>query len=807
MEIKLINLINAFKMPFQGNSALLESHVVEALVFDTRRLIRPEGSLFFALKSETNDGHNYIESAFEQGVRAFVVSTPPLHPNLLNDAVFILAESPLAFMQQIASWHREQFQIPIVGITGSNGKTVVKEWLSQLLDNEFNICRSPKSFNSQLGVAISVSLLDPDTTFAIFEAGISATNEMPKIATIIKPTIGIFTNLGEAHNSGFTDKVEKMSEKAQLFKTCEVIIYCKDQLLPHQILSKNYPDKQLIAWSLNDNFAKSIVQSLPFNDQASTENALHCAHLMKHLGYEKEVIIKRLSELKPVPLRLQISKALNGCTLINDSYNADLNALAIALEFASLQVNKSKNLVVILSDLLQTGQNKTQLYATVYSLFLRFNVSRFIGIGTAIETVETYWKPTDFEIEFHKTTEDFIQNFDFNSLRNQYILLKGARTFQFEHIAKRLELRIHRTILELDISAFNHNFNIWKSLLINHKTKIMGMVKASGYGSGSIEVAKILEQLGCNYLAVAYADEGVELRLAGINLPILVLNPEENTFDMMFRYQLEPEIYSLNQFKTLLKQLNGQTANIHLKLDTGMRRLGFEETDIQELVTLITRNPQLKVVSIFTHLAASGQPLHDTFTYQQIDLFNQIYQQIAQTLGYQPLKHVLNSDGIARFPQFQFDMVRLGIGLYGVTDVATVQTKLRYVSTLKTTIAQIKHLNKDETIGYNRAGNASHENTIIGTIRIGYADGYARQLGNGKAEVLVRNVRVPTIGNICMDMTMIDLSSVPDAQEGDEVILFGQNITVTELAQKLNTIPYEIFTMVSERVSRQVILD
>ena len=807
MKIKLLNLINTFKLPFYGNPELLESHVIEALAFDSRRLIRPEGSLFFALKSDTNDGHKYIESAFEQGVRVFVISTPPPPSEILNESVFMVTENSLDFMQQMVCWYREQFHIPVVGITGSNGKTVVKEWLSQLLDNEFNICRSPKSFNSQLGVAISVSLLDQDSTLGIFEAGISTTNEMPKIASIIKPTIGIFTNLGEAHNSGFNNKVEKMNEKAKLFKTCEVIIYCKDQLLPHQILLKNYPDKQLLAWSLNDDFAKNIVQNLSFNDQASTENALHCAYLMKHLDYDNEVIIKRLSELKPVPLRLQISKALNGCTLINDSYNADLNALAIALEFASLQVNKSKNLVVILSDLLQTGQNKSQLYATVYSLFLRFNVSRFIGIGTDIETIKTYWKSTDFQIEFHKTTEDFIQNIDFNSLRNQYILLKGARTFQFEHIAKRLELRIHRTILELDISAFNHNFNIWKSLLLNHKTKIMGMVKASGYGSGSIEVAKILEQLGCNYLAVAYADEGVELRLAGINLPILVLNPEENAFDMMFRYQLEPEIYSLNQFKTLLKQLNGQTANIHLKLDTGMKRLGFEKPDIQELLTLIAQNPQLKVVSIFTHLVASGQPLHDTFTYQQIDLFNQIYQQITQTIGYQPLKHVLNSDGIARFPQFQFDMVRLGIGLYGVTDVATVQTKLRYVSTLKTTIAQIKHLKKDETIGYNRAGNASHENTIIGTIRIGYADGYARQLGNGKAEVLVRNVRVPTIGNICMDMTMIDLSSVPDAQEGDEVILFGQNITVTELAQKLNTIPYEIFTMVSERVSRQVILD
>lgn len=772
------------------------------LVFDSRRVANGPLSLFFALQGDRNDGHRYIAELFAQGVRNFVVSQAEA-ATAFPAANFFLVPDTLHALQHLASAHRRRFGLPVVGITGSNGKTVVKEWLWQLLSPDLNIVRSPKSYNSQIGVPLSVWEIGPQHQLGIFEAGISRAGEMARLADIIRCETGIFTNIGDAHSEGFPSLEAKVREKSLLFAHAQRIIFCRDEKRIERVLRECYPDRELLGWSFDDPEAAVFLRELPFTDRASCENALHVAFLMRRMGYEDEVIVKRLSELRPVALRLEVKAGINGCALLNDAYSADLLSLGIALDFLAQQ-SPSRQRTVVLSDLHETGRPPEALYPSVGDLLVKKRVDRLIAIGPDMEGL--LWLPESLRAntEWYPDTEAFVRTFRPELFREETVLVKGARRFAFERIVRLLERKAHRTVLEINLDALGHNLNVYRGLL-GPAVKVMCMVKAAGYGSGSLEVAHYLQYLGADYLAVAYVDEGVELRRAGIKMPILVLNPEETSFEALLRYELEPEVYSLSLLKNLLDFLSRQkqpkTLTIHIKLDTGMRRLGFEMAEIGTLSELLLAHPVLSVGSIFSHLAASDSLEHDDFTQKQAQRFGEMAEELSALIGRQPLRHLLNSGGITRHPAFRFDMVRLGIGLYGVDGSGILQPRLQPVSTLKATISQIKQVPKGETVGYNRMGRVTRD-TRIATIGIGYADGFARRLGNGVGEVLLRGQRAPVVGNVCMDMTMIDITDIPHASEGDEVMIFGPELPVQEVAERMGTIPYEVLTMVSERVTR-----
>jgi len=796
---------------------------VEQLLFDSRLVSAPPVSLFFALPGKRHDGHDHLTAAYRAGVRQFIVCQPIDIENL-PEANVLHVENTLNALQALAAWHRSRFQIPVIGITGSNGKTVVKEWLYQLLAPDWNIVRSPKSYNSQIGVPLSVWQMQEQHTLALFEAGISQAGEMERLWRVIQPTIGIFTNIGPAHRDGFSSKIQKVQEKMRLFDTADTLVFCADSEKIALAASEWQGAKQgrrTVSWSRTGHtadvqileteilangaarvrvgFSRSeATLQIPFSDAASVENAIHCWVLLHLLGVSEEQIATRMLRLEPVEMRLELKAGVNRSTLINDFYNNDLASLRIALQFAAQQT-RARRLTLILSDILQSGDAQSRLYDEVAAAMQEQQVARVIGIGTAVTALQAKLPPA-VETAFYPDTESFLKNIAQHEFRDEVVLLKGARPFEFERIARRLEQKAHKTVLEVNLTALVHNLNIYTRLL-RPDVRTMVMVKAAAYGSGSAEVAKLLEFHQVNYLGVAYADEGIELRQAGVNLPILVLNPEPASFDALYRHRLEPEVYSLPLLRELLRYVgHDRPLAVHLKLDTGMHRLGFESDDIAELANLLRDYPNVQVRSVFSHLAASDAPAHDAFTHRQAAIFSENFEKIKAALGYAPLRHLVNTGGIARFPEYHFDMVRLGIGLYGI-DSSGLQNQLRVANTLKATISQIKSVPVGDTVGYNRNGPVDHP-TRIATISIGYADGLLRLAGSGRYAVLVRGQLAPTIGNVCMDMTMVDVTHIPAAHEGDEVVIFGENPPVQQLAAVLQSIPYEVFTNISERVNR-----
>ncbi|MBN4065844.1 bifunctional UDP-N-acetylmuramoyl-tripeptide:D-alanyl-D-alanine ligase/alanine racemase [Candidatus Amoebophilus asiaticus] len=814
--IKHINRIVKGKL-LQCNS----NPQIDYLLLDSRKVNFPETSLFFAITGERHDGHNFIHESYTKGVRNFVVNKKDINSININDLVqanILQVPDTLKALQQLTSYHRKKFKLPVIGITGSNGKTMVKEWLFQLLHPDHHIVRSPKSYNSQVGAPLSVWQINSEHELAIFEAGISQKGEMKKLQAVIQPTIGLFTNIGHAHDEGFSSSKQKLSEKLLLFKQCEVLISCKD----HNDLRG--AAKKTFTWSKKkeaDLKIASVVSStidteikgvhrnneisilIKYTDNASVENAIHCWAVMLYLGYANNLIKERMLRLTPVAMRLQLLSGINNCTLINDSFNSDLQSLSIAIDLLSQQ-HQHKKKTIILSDILQSGKNEKTLYKNVADLVNNKQVNKIIGIGEAITRQSSQFR---VKKKFYADTDSFIKEVQVNDFENEAILIKGARYYGFEKIGKLLQQKDHETVLEISLNAIVHNLNHYQSRL-KPDTRIMAMVKAFSYGSGSYEIANILQYHHVDYLAVAYADEGVELREAGITLPIMVMNPEQHSFDTIIKYRLEPEIYNfstLQGFADRIRSFAGVNVDLpypmHIKLDTGMHRLGFLQDELTRLIKELKEDESLVAVrSVFTHLAASDQVFHDEFTRDQISNFKSQSKIIERSVNYSVLKHVLNSGGIVRFPSAQFDMVRLGIGLYGIDSANKVQSKLQNVSTLKTTISQIKEVKKKESIGYNRK-KIARQNMTIATVGIGYADGLNRKLGNGKGKMMVKGKFVPIVGNVCMDMCMLDITGI-NAQEGDEVIVFGEKYTISEMARDLDTIPYEVLTSISQRVKR-----
>lgn len=810
------------------------------LLTDSRFVSQPEHSIFFAIKGERHDGHAFIKDLYEKGVREFVVEKKALNEALksqfenLSEAKFFVVENAIRALQHLVAKHRQAFDIPVVGVTGSNGKTIVKEWLSVLLAKDYNLVKSPRSYNSQIGVPLSVWEINEHHNFGIFEAGISKSGEMEFLEPVISPTIGIFTNLGSAHDEGFRSRKQKATEKLRLFQRSKTLIYCKDyEDIDDEIrilLKAVNPTIELIGWSRKAG-SKIFVNAtkhntyctlqilwnsqiydfkIPFADDASIENATHCIFLMLHQGFNTVEIQSRLDMLKPIAMRLELKQGINDCYLIDDTYNNDYAGLSVALDFMTQQHTK-RDKVLIISDVLQSGLEEADLYESIAELIKGKQIDRVIGIGEVISRNQKSFytsassdrKSTVAPIVFYQSTEEFLEKYPINQLQSSLILVKGARKFEFEKIINRLTLKVHGTVFEVNLDALTNNLNFYRNK-IGSGTKIMVMVKAFAYGSGSAEVASLLEYHRVDYLGVAYTDEGVVLRQNGIKLPIMVLNPQPESFTKLIEYNLEPEIYSFKvfeQFLNFIEPFENQTFKIHLKLDTGMHRLGFEAQDIEQLIELLKQHTKIKVASIFSHLVGADESEHNAFSKTQIDKFEQMSQQIIEALdGQKPLRHICNSAGIIRFPEAKFDMVRLGIGLYGVEVTNTEQKELQTVGTLKTIISQIKHLKAGETIGYSRKG-VLEKDSKIATIAIGYADGFDRGFSKGVGKVLVNGVACPVVGNVCMDMTMVDVSEA-DCKEGDEVIIFGKDLSIKDLAASIDTISYEILTGVSERVKR-----
>ncbi|OFY47428.1 MAG: hypothetical protein A2W85_01830 [Bacteroidetes bacterium GWF2_41_31] len=791
------------------------------ILIDSRRLIAPEGAIFFALQSKRNDGHLYIGSLYKKGVRNFVVTRLNDEQESFPEASFFVVNSTLTALQRLTSEHRKHFNIPVIGITGSNGKTIVKEWLFQLMHPDKNIVRSPKSYNSQIGVPLSVWQMNETHEMALFEAGISEPEEMQKLQPIIQPTIGIFTNIGGAHDENFINHTQKTGEKLNLFTKVDTLIYCADHkeikgsIIRSGILSKiatfcwgkeescNLIITKVTVSEKSTTISASYLTNnidirIPFVDEASIENSIHCWATLLLLGYEQAIIQERMLLLASIAMRLELKEGINNCTIINDAYNSDFNSLVIAIDFLNQQ-NQHKQKTVILSDIFQSGLNEVELYSNVASLLKEKNIHQLIGIGPAIRRQSDKFESGS---QFFESTEDFIRNFSFAGISGQTILLKGARVFEFEQLSRILQQKAHETVLEINLNAIINNLNKFRSKL-QPKTLVMAMVKAFSYGGGSFEIANVLQYHQVDYLAVAYADEGVELRKAGIDLPIMVMSPEEHALDTMIRHQLEPEIFNLRTLKLLEKAIKrnvipqNKPVKIHLKVDTGMHRLGFGMEEIPEIISTIKKSPHLYLQSVFSHLAASDKPSFDEFTREQIKHLTLVKQMTTGQFDHRILFHLANSGGISRFPEAHFDMVRIGIGMYGIGDM---EMQLDNAVRLKSVLVQIREVKKGESVGYNRSWIAE-KNTPVGIVSIGYADGLLRALGNQRANLFINGYPVPIIGDVCMDMCMVDLTGI-DAVENDDVIVFDEEHTVSQLSEIVKTIPYEILSRISRRVKR-----
>ncbi|MCF8231555.1 MAG: bifunctional UDP-N-acetylmuramoyl-tripeptide:D-alanyl-D-alanine ligase/alanine racemase [Bacteroidales bacterium] len=797
--------------------------VVNDILIDSRKLISGPKTLFFAIRTGRNDGHHYIEELYEKDVRNFVVSKEEI-PSSFPEANFVIVENSLQALHKLATHHRKQFSFPFIGITGSNGKTIVKEWLFQLLQEDYNIIRSPKSYNSQIGVPLSVWQVNDENDLGIFEAGISEPEEMGNLQSIIQPTIGVFTNIGPAHDKNFISDIQKAGEKLKLFTHVHTMIYSPDYDAIREVMIRSGLKNKVntLTWSRN-NTADMIIREvtkdkshteikavyenevlqikIPFTDEASVENAIHCWAVMWHMGYDNNTIAQRMQNLQTIAMRLELKEGINDCSVINDSYNSDLNSLNIALDILNRQKQHKKK-TVILSDILQTNRSSFELYDEIADILQKKGVNKLIGIGEAISRHANFFS---MEKSFFKNTDEFIRSYPFSGFNDEAILIKGARIFEFERISNALQQKDHETVLEINLNALINNLNYYRKM-VDQEVKIMAMVKAFSYGSGSYEISNTLQYHNIDYLSVAYADEGVELRKSGIYTPIMVMNPDEQSFDAILKYQLEPEIYSFRIFKRLEEAIErnllpkNKPVKIHIKLDTGMHRLGFLEEEVEVLINRIKENDLIRVQSVFSHLAASDEGENDDFTRSQIDLFRKLSDTIQQAFDYKILRHILNSAGISRFPNDQFDMVRLGISMYGIATDHKVKNELQNVSSLRSSISQIKTVKPGGTVGYSRQYKAEEERKIA-TVPVGYADGLSRLLSNGKASLILHGQKVPIVGNICMDMCMIDVTGM-DVQEGDKVEIFGENQPVNVLADKMGTIPYEILAGISRRVKR-----
>lgn len=795
---------------------------IEFLLIDSRKLIYPGRSLFFALSSSRKDGHDFIPELYEKGVRNFVVRKG--YPMVEKNANYLFVEDPLQSLQLLAIAHRSGFknELPVIGITGSNGKTIVKEWLYQLLQEDFQIVRSPRSYNSQIGVPLSIWQMNETHTMGIFEAGISTRNEMELLARMIQPSIGVFTGIGESHSEGFDNRTEKLSEKLKLFANTRQTILAINEMTEQELqLIQQLPNA--FTWSRKANadlriikesiaFNKTILTAtiegeeeeitIPFTDPISIDNAITCWSVLKAMGYSTSIIQERLLQLEPVEMRMQLKTGINNCYIINDSYSNDLSSLFLGLSYLKQQAAEQKTMLV-LSDILQSGMSDAILYQQVSDALKQYKVQRFIGIGKNISAQKNLFTTEGMKAIFYDSTESFLQEATHHLFQNEYILLKGARVFEFERISKWLEKQQHQTVMEINLTAMLHNLKSYQQKL-QASTKVMAMVKAFSYGSGSVEVARLLEFHKVDYLAVAYADEGVVLRKAGIRLPIMVMSPDEASFDSLLEYHLEPELFSnaiFHSFEQYLEKQGIKNFPIHIKFNTGMNRLGFEVAEANTLVNNIKKSDCFLVKSAFSHLAASEDPTQDAFTMEQAELFDKACQELSNGLGYEFIKHISNTAAIFRKPALQYNMVRLGIGLYGVDPSNEAALSLQTVASLKSTIAQIRTVSQNETVGYNRKGKL-HRTSKIATVRIGYADGFSRRLGNGKSMMYVNAQLAPVIGNVCMDMTMIDVTDIPGVQEGDQVEIFGNHLSVQQLAVWCDTIPYEIMTGISQRVKR-----
>ncbi len=792
------------------------------LLTDSRTLVSPHGTLFFAIPTKRNSGCRYIDGLYQAGVRQFVV---PADCDLdLPEANIWRVDDVLAALQRLAAHHRAQFSYPVVGITGSNGKTIVKDWIVQLLSPDRRLVSSPKSYNSQIGVPLSVWQMEAGHEMAVFEAGISETGEMARLQKIIQPTIGIFTNVGQAHDENFLTRQQKVAEKLQLFTHCEVLIYSTDHKDIHSVLSdiESFRHINRFTWGTSADNAVRLLSAtvgdrsttlsiahaddtfsvvIPFVDRASQQNVMHCITLMLYLGYSPADITARCAKLTPVEMRLEMNEGINNCLLINDSYSLDLNSLSIALDFLQHE-HQHFNKTLIISDFLQTGVPDSELYTQVAQLIAQRGITRLIGVGPALCHNKSCF--ADVEALFYPSTEQMLHDCDFNRFQNEAILLKGARMFEFEKVAKLLQRKSHETIMEVNLDAMIHNLNFYRSR-INPGTKLMAMVKASSYGAGKVEVASALQFNHVDYLTVAYADEGVELRRNGIHLPIMVMNPEEASFDDIVKYRLEPDIYSFRILELFSQRvrLYGERMAIHVEFDTGMHRLGFSGDDIPALAERLNAlKDVLQVRSIFSHLACSEDAAMDDFTRGQINRFRTWSDSLDAAIDHtEPiLHHILNSSGITRFPEAQMDMVRLGIGLYGVAPEPAVQAQLRQVSRLVTRISQIKAIPAGDSVGYNRRWIAERPSRIA-IVPIGYADGLSRHLGYGHGRVSILGHEAPIIGSICMDMCFVDVTDIACA-EGDPAVLFGEGDLLQRNADAAGTIPYEMLTAVSPRVKR-----
>lgn len=796
---------------------------VTELLFDSRRLLVPEQTLFFAVRTEKANGHDFIPALIKAGVRNFVVTESPEKELSNGKCNFLVVENSIRALQQLVQAHRRQFHIPVIGITGSNGKTIVKEWLTQMLADEFTLVANPNSYNSQIGVPMSVWQMKSTDELGIFEAGISQPDEMENLEQIIRPTIGIITNIGSAHSQFFANDTAKLKEKLKLFTHCEKIIYCADHPLIDKEINSTFPDKTLLSWGKGDNAhvpytKKSIVEGktvvtinqddfiIPFHDTASVENALHTIILMLSMNFSAEKINHKLARLKSVAMRMEVMQAENDSIIINDTYSLDFNSLQVALDFLKSQIRYSHK-VVILSDFEQVRTFDDRQYQFLHQMLASNGVSKLLAVGPDFYRHRHHFP--HIECHFYPTTSDLLAALSSMTFRNEAILVKGARSFCFEKVTEALQLRSHKTILSVSLPALVSNLKYYRSLL-SPETKVVAMVKAMCYGLGDVELINELQYHRIDYLAVAYTDEGVNLRKKNVKLPIIVLGAEGESFEMMIHYQLEPEIfnfYSLTEFeKALSNHPEIQSFNIHLKIDSGMHRLGFRKEEVAELAQRIAQNPQLHVSSVFSHLAAAEDPSQDEFTRAQISYFQEATESLCHHFNYPILRHIDNTAGISRFPEAHFDMVRLGIGLYGFSAVEADRPHLQHVATLKTVITHVERLQAGDTVGYNRGFTANAPMTI-GIIPLGYADGFPPELGNGVGNVIVRGKRAPIIGKICMDMTMIDLTGLEDVQEGEEVIIYGEENRMDDIALKIGKIPYHLLTSISKRVQRIYILD
>lgn len=796
---------------------------IEFLLTDSRSMCFPEETLFFALKTKKNDGHHYIPDLYRRGVRNFVVEQVPADwSTAYSKANFLKVVDSLKALQRLAERHRDSFDIPIVGITGSNGKTIVKEWLYQLLSPSMAVTRSPRSYNSQIGVPLSVWLLNEQTQVGLFEAGISMPGEMLALRDIIQPTIAVLTNIGDAHQENFTSMEAKCEEKLKLFHDAQVAVYCEDDAVVSACVARHELKGERVSWSRTNAkaplFIKDIIKGdtstevvyiykgiesryeLPFIDDASVENSISCAAVALYLGLPAQQLADGMKSLEPVAMRLEVKTGQHGCTLINDSYNSDIHSLDIALDFMARRPDhRGRRRTLILSDIFQSGLRPRELYRQVSDLCVERGVEKFIGIGSELsEQADEIKVPEKF---FFSSVDQFIHSEVFRSLRDEVILLKGARKFGFDQLTELLVQKVHETILEVNLSAVVENLNYYRSFM-KPETKLVCMIKANAYGAGAVEIAKTLQDQRVDYLAVAVADEGVTLRKNGITANIMIMNPEMSAFKTMFDYDLEPEVYSFRLLEALIRAAEKEGITgwpVHIKLDTGMHRLGFNpQTDMPRLIDRLQHQNAVIPRSVFSHFVGSDSDSFDDFSARQFALFDAGSKQLQAAFPHKILRHIDNSAGIEHFPERQLDMCRLGLGLYGIN--SRNNAIIHNVSTLKTTILQLRNVPAGDTVGYSRKGRIDHD-SVIAAIPIGYADGLNRHLGNRHAYCLVGGKKAEYVGNICMDVAMIDVTGI-DCKEGDSVEIFGDHLPVTVLSDVLDTIPYEVLTGISERVKR-----